>query len=949
MRRIFTFTLHHFYSLLFFLTLSLPGLSQSGGTVSGVIKDSDYNEGLPGARIYLEGTKLGAMTDPDGSYSISKIPQGSYNIIFESFGYLSDTLKNVSVSEGQTLTFDRTLEPEIAEGEIVEIIIERNTGSDIHVMEEKKTSDQVTEVIGSREIGRTAASNTADVAKRVPGITIQEGRFVIVRGLSQRYNAVMLNNALAPSSEADIKAFSFDIIPSAMIDRMVIYKTGAPELPGEFAGGVIKIFTKNMPDRTSLRVSYTAGFRQYTTSQGFREQVQGDKFFLGFDDGTYSVDNIPGSMPNSTITAGNRNELIGINGLLNNSVFLPQSGKAPVDARLSLNFSGKLDLGKKARLGTETIVNYSNTYSRMEIFRGGYNKYIREYAKVDTLYVDYDTQYSHAVNLGVLHNWALKIDDKHLVEFKNLFNQLGNSVYTFREEIYKEGLGFYRNDHFLRNLFRTMYSGQLSGSHELKSIRTKVEWTGGYSSALRDAPDFRRYRQQRKLTTPNAPLTTVVQQNVNPFFLGRLYSKTDEDVWMASANVEHRLKFTWGDSLRPLLRTGFYAENKERDFRVRNLGYRSNGNENALGRLPLEELFSPATFSSHTGLFIGELSNPSYSYGAGNRLIAYYLGVEVPVSKRLSIYPGLRVENNRQTLNSFDSETGDPVNVFNPIVRYLPSVNITYALKPDTALIRLAYAETLNRPEFREIAPLNYFDFDLNQSVMGNPKLLTPKIHNYDARYEYYPRAGETNSIGVFYKRFINPIETYFVESSNPVITYNNAKFARSIGVEVEVKKSMMGVFDFRGLENFSVALNGALINSKIDIGQSAIQSAQRQMQGQSPYIVNGAIYYNNAKLGWQVNAIYNIIGRRIFLVGNTQGYPDVYEMPRHALDLTSSVSIGRFLEARVTVQNVFNQKFLFVQDANEDGRFEREAVNDQVIIGYKTGRYITVGLTGKF
>lgn len=945
----FALTLSKFFLFAFLFNPSFNSSAQTGTSFSGVILDAVDSTSLPGASVFLENTNYGTMADGDGKYEVSKFPAGTYNLIFMSYGYVTDTLKNVTIAAGSPLTFNRYMRPDIYQMETVEIIGERNMGSDVSVMEEKKNNDQVTEVIGSKEISRTAASTTADVAKRVPGITIQDGRFVIIRGLSQRYNAVMLNNALAPSSESDIKAFSFDIIPSSMIDRMVIYKTASPELPGEFAGGAIKIYTKNVPEKTSLTVGYGVGMRQFTTSRTFKEQTQGDKFWLGFDDGTYNNENIPGSIPNLANTPARRNELVRINGLFRNDVFLPGTKKAPLDQRVNLNFTGKIDLGEKARLGNVTIVNYSNTYSRIAIFRGGYNKYNKEFKRPEPTYIDNDLQHSHAVNMGVMHNWGLRINKNHQVEFKNLFNQLANSSYTFREENNFEQ-GFYRNDYFLKNLFRTMYSGQLTGSHKFNAIRTKAEWTAGYSQALRNSPDFRRYRQQRDLLDPSAPLNTVIQTNVNPYFLGRLYSKTNENIKMASLNLEHVLKYTWGDSLQALVRGGMYVESKDRTFNVRNLGYRASfGNESNLSMLSLEELFAPQNFNSQSGLLIGEQSNPSFSYTAGNQLYAYYIGVEIPLTKRINIYPGLRVEDNIQTLNSFDANNGQPVVVDNHIVRYLPSVNISYALKKDTSLIRFAYAETVNRPEFREIAPLNYFDFEFNQSIIGNPKLKTPKIHNLDLRYEYYPRAGETYSIGLFYKRFINPIETYFVESNNPVFTFDNADFARNVGVEIEVKKSLMDMFNFGMLKNISLALNGAVIESKIDVGNSPVQNQQRQMQGQSPYIVNAAVYYNNEKLNWQVNAIYNIIGKRIFIVGNTIGYPDVYEMPRNALDLTSTLGIGKYMELRVTLQNVFNPQFTFMQDANEDGKFDKTGANDQLMIAYKTGRYFTCGITGKF
>lgn len=265
-------------------------------------------------------------------------------------------------------------------------------------------------------------------------------------------------------------------------------------------------------------------------------------------------------------------------------------------------------------------------------------------------------------------------------------------------------------------------------------------------------------------------------------------------------------------------------------------------------------------------------------------------------------------------------------------------------------MLRLAYFQSVNRPEFRELAPFAYYDFNFNNVLYGNDSLQIATIHNADFRWEFYPTPNEIISVGAFYKYFLNPIEMFFVPGSGSGgtrnFTFDNAAFAKSIGAEVEIRKSMQEVFTQKFLQDFSLLVNASYIISEVELGSKAIgQQNNRPMMGQSPYIVNTGIYYDNKESQLQVNALYNVIGKRIFAVG-TFGTPDIYEMPRNVVDLNISKGIGKHFSIKCSVQDILNNRVWLLQDSDENGLLDNR---DETVMEFKRGTYFTLGVNAKF
>jgi len=940
----------------FLLINNVSELYAQTASISGKIFDGTNNLGLPGASVIIEGTTQGTVTDMDGNFKISGIAPGTVKLKVSYIGYVTQISEPIVVKAGQQQSVFFTLKENINQLQEAQIVGQRTTHTDNAVLMEVRKSDQIVNGVSSQQISKSQDRTASEVLKRVPGITVMENGFVLIRGLNERYNVTMLNGIVAPSMEADKKAFALDVIPSSMLDRVLVYKTGAPELPGEFAGGVIRIVTKNVSDEDQFSVGYTTNYRANTTFKDFYQAPKGSKDWIGKDDGTRSL---PGAFPDNLYDVQSSEQLTELGRMLPNAWTAAKIKAAP-DQRFSTTFVKNLKIGK-IKAGNITSIQYGLTYESYSADNYSYNAYDEVKQKSDTIYAYKDDLYKENVRLSIIHNWSFFLSPKTKLEFRNFFFQQGSNQSIIREgSNYEEGSLV--KSYAFRYQERTMYSGQLHGSHDMNADRSVLDWTAGYSYSHSAEPDFRRIRTKKDLsaTSDTIPYQVIIAPSASTLDAGRFYSDMNEHVVTGAMNFEHKLK-SRKEALIPKFRTGFYTEYKQREFSARWMSYTAakiGYFDNSLLYQPLDQIFSGQNINDSTGFELEEGTNPSDRYDASNAMLAGYAGVTWPFTAKLIVSGGVRVEYNRQQLQSH-TYSDKLITIDNPITSVLPSVNVSYNFT-EKSLIRAAYARTVNRPEFRELAPFSYYDFTFNNVLIGNSDLLTPSIDNYDLRYELYPTMSEVISIGGFYKSFTNPIEMFFVPGGGSGgtrnFTYGNAEKAVSLGIEIEVKKYFISLFDTTGkdqsafvtkfLARTGVSFNAAFIDSKVSLGEDAVgQSQDRPMMGQSPYIFNAGYFFSNVEKKFQVTLLYNIIGKRIYAVG-TYGTPDIYYMPRNTFDVTVTKGIGKYLELKAGVQDIFAENEVYRQDSNENGKIDS---NDETVFSIRRGAYYSLGINLKF
>jgi TonB-dependent receptor len=377
------------------------------------------------------------------------------------------------------------------------------------------------------------------------------------------------------------------------------------------------------------------------------------------------------------------------------------------------------------------------------------------------------------------------------------------------------------------------------------------------------------------------------------------------------------------------LKAGANYQHKKRSFHSRLIGSVAYSNPPDIFYQQPSEIFSGQNiFFDQTppfnedGITYRDNTAAKDSYDGEDKILAGYLGLKIPVTPRLNIYGGVRMEKFSRRISNFYEKTArlnsDSLDIRADTVNFFPSVNVTYNLN-EKNLLRFSYGKTINRPEFREMSELEYQDFDLFAIIHGNDTLRSAYIDNYDVRYEWYPAQGQIVSLAAFYKKFKDPIEVFLIPSGTGYdYKPGNTQSAYSMGLELDVRKQFLelGKADnfLRYLKNLTVIFNTSLIKSEINTSQQGFAlDKKRIMQGQSPYIVNLGLNYTSEVSKLSVDINYNKLGKRIAYVG-TPLNPNTWELPRNSLDLTVQKQLGKRITLKAGVKDLLNEPLRFVQ-----------------------------------
>lgn len=888
----------------------------------GTVVDAETGETLIGALIEVEDSEQKAISDLSGNFSFSGLPAGIYTLKASYMGYVTATVQGESRDEGASApSVVIAMQPDEQQLQGITVTAEERRNTGVALVRITRESPVIITSISAEEISRTQDSNAGEIIRRVPGVSLIEDKFVMVRGLSQRYNNVWMNGGAVPSSEADSRAFSFDIVPSSQIDNLTIIKSPASEYPADYSGGFIIITTKDVPDDNGLTFSVGGNFND----RSFKDFISYNARLRPLRGGiSGAMNTFPGTDGVDLLT----------NGLDNNWSLRRRNPVSDLKLSASLNRRWELPGGE---LGLIAAANFSEEYRiQADMLNNLFGAYDYQNGRSNYLRRSVDDQYNDNMRLGAMLNLTYLSDGGDKFQFKNIFNRIDNSRYTWREGISAQSDRERSAEYYYRS--RNTYSGQLSGEHGFGE-RNTFDWCAGYSYADRIIPDRRRYM-----------VDDSIEERVFALNTGNDASRewTDLREHIVSAALNDKFEFeTAGAS--SYVKAGVYGEYRTRRYRTRNFIYNWNVYDNTLPsgfkNFDPVELLGDEAYFGEDGLHLLEQFQMRNNYRGNNLLGAAYVTTSLTFGK-LGILAGLRFEHNDMELisNTRDYEVSERSRhyVSDDI---FPSANLTWRFN-DKHSLRLSYGRSINRPEFREVSSSVYYDFDLASSVQGNTELRNCYVDNFDLRYEFYPEQGEMISVALFYKYFDSPIEwTYTVSGGTDLIySYKNALSANNYGIELDVRKSL----SFIGLDNLYLSFNGALIRSRVNFEPGSLEE-DRPMQGQSPYLVNAGLFYTSDALGLDVSLLYNRIGKRIIGVGRSEGttgsddvikVPDSYEMPRNSVDFNISKDFGKHLELKLYVKNILGEPVVYKQ-------FEGDI--EQLTRWYQPGRNAGISLVLKF
>jgi TonB-dependent receptor len=977
-----TFTITYFL-----IHLSLSVFSQNG-TLSGKIIDKTTGEEIIGAVVKIEGTNTATTTDLSGNYLL-KAPAGKHTISCYFISYRKVIINNMVIKEGENAVLDFTLESNNVEIKevVIEAVQQRNT--DASLISIQKKSFAVQDGISAQQMARTGSNNAAESMKQMTGANVEDGKFMVMRGLGDRYSIAQLNGLPIPSSDPYRNASSLDLIPSSFVDNIVTTKTFTPDQPGNFAGGNLNISTKSFPEKPYVNVSVSQSFNTLSSlNNDFLTYQGGANDWRGVDDGTRKV---PDLVLNDSVRD-----------LLNSSLYLRARNKSEnyESERQLFNtsakaFSNELVAQKTSELNNESgfpyqlkqVFGLNNNYQRTPLNNnysisagkriawnnieigmtagGNYQRNFTHYnnGEINT-FINTNSEKLFAYQalketksidnpqLGGLANVAIKIAKKHSIGVTGIYSNDAEKVSrqqtgSFMGQVSDSRAQF--NTNVLEFTQRELKTIVLNGSHSFNVLHgLDIDWSVSNTQTRQYEPDLRYFAYTSVKDTADSVAadgslvryldTAYYMNNAEFAFPYHFYRDLKDKQQQAKidftlhVNKSQTFKIKWG---------GYYSDTQrnfeEYRFQMNNTGIQSsqkllldNFNGDLIAFLNSDNFGITDTLYNSSGAvtryatgwhYINQVNNRNFYTGSQNIAAAYAMTVFSPF-KNFKVITGARVEStnlnvaSRDTNAIFYSINGDSIT--DPgklkLVDLLPSINTVYTLT-ENSNIRLAYSQTIARPNMRELAPFEQFDTKNGFFNLGNPGLKRTLINNFDIRYELYTRPGEIIAVSAYYKTFKDPIIRAFnPKATIPELSFVNVDKAEVLGAEFEFRKSLDFISPF--LHNFYLNTNLTLIKSRVDIPAQEIENsknvdstynlASRPFQGQAPYIVNAILTYANPKIGHESSLSFNVSGAKLYSI-SLFATPDVYEAPVPLLNFKTTQNIGKYWQISFTMRNLLN------------------------------------------
>jgi outer membrane receptor protein involved in Fe transport len=901
------------------LTPSLRG--QDVGRIVGRIVDAGTGAGLSDVGVQVVGTTLGTTSGVDGRFTLVRVSAGTVTLQARRIGFGAKTVTGLQLLAGQAIEQSISLDPAAVTLTTQVVTAEAERGSVADALDRQRSATGVVNSVTQEQIARSPDSDAAQAVQRVSGVTVQDGRYVFVRGLGERYTTTSLNGARLPSPEPERKVVPLDLFPSGLLQSVTTSKTFTPDQPGDFSGASVDIRTREFPANRQFTTSFTVGYNSAATRKNvlYAPGVGGEAFALA---------GAGRDLPGPVRAAGN---LTGVtqpqqNDLINSFRNVWQAGQQ--SGAPSTLFSATLG-GSDPIFGQQIGYILSGTYSYNQEVQADQQRAFARPGSEPGQAVEYDhfqgTTGRTSALWGGLFNLSTLLGSRSRLSLNNTYNRTSdNAARVETGSLENEGIPV--TIERLDYVERSVWSSQLAGEHDLG--RHRFDWSGSASRVTRDQPDRSEIVYQLA-TNPATSEQALLWVNAAGEGAVRTFGELDERSFEGRGN--YQLQFGPPER-QQTIKVGALARYTDRDADTRAYGMIATVMPLEERMLPPEEIFGgrfTAPDSARLGLRpLGQ----GGVYTAQDQLSAGYVMADLGFNDRLRFITGARVEYSSVDVNA-TSTLGERIPTQREFTDVLPSLAVNYKL---TALqnLRFSASRTLARPEYRELAGITTRDVIGGVLLQGNPDLVRTRIDNADVRWEWYPSPGEVLSFGVFAKRFNDPIERVFrlTSAAAGLITWGNADAATNYGVELELRKGLGFLGD--GLAPFTASTNVTVMESEIDLGGSQLGSTnpKRRMVGQAPYVVNAGLTYTSTSGATSATLLYNRIGERIVEAG-VSPLPDVVDKPRDVLDLSLRFPLLGALSGRFDARNILDARYLVTQ-----GDVTRES--------YRVGRVFQAGLT---
>ena len=934
------------WTFLILLGLSIHNSFAQKGDLTGKVIDKEINDVLPFANVQVKGTTIGTTTDFEGIYTL-KMDPGVYTVSFSFIGYETVEITEVIIKAGQETTVNASIGP--LSNQLEEIVITTRTSDNTEaaILDVQKKSVNLIDGMSSQAFKKVGASNLVNAVRNVPGVSVQGGKYVYVRGLGDRYTKSILNGVDIPGLDPDRNTVQMDIFPTNILDNVQVIKSSTADLPADFTGGMVNIVTKDMPTKEEFSVSvgiqvnpemhFNSDFLTYEGSST-------DK--LGFDDGMRSL---PISRQQYIPSPSENNQLLTIVTQQFNPEMKAKKEKSYMDANLGFTYGNQYNVGSDKQLGFLAAGSYREEYIFFEDFENGnYRK------SADKSVTELSLAKGQVGDVGRnnilwsgLAGLTLKTPkSKYKLTAMHIQNGLSTAGYLNQEILFADAVEVYKDN--LEYKQSQISNALLSGKHSNDDGSWVTEW--------KISPTYSRIDDKDARVAPFQYEEDEDIYSISPSSAGnpsRIWRNLEEINGVGTLNVQKRHQLFKKQA--KLIFGGAYTY-KERDFSIDNYRIRIQGGQaqqlygDADGLLLDENLW---TVNTKKGSYLEGNFEPANTYNSIQTVAAAFISEEFQITQKLKSILGLRFEKfdlYYTGQNNFGDVVYDEEKVLDKADLF-PSLNLIYSVN-DESNARLSYSRTTARPSFKEASITQIFDPLSSTTFNGNIDLQPTYIDNFDVRYERFGSNAQMFAVSGFFKNFIDPIElSYFLAAPDQFQPLNLGN-AIVYGVEFEIRKDFN--FISESLKDLSFNMNFSLIESELEMGEDELEARRlslregeeledtRELQGQSPYLINVGLNYGNEDNGWQAGLFYNVQGETLEVVG-TGDVPDVYTMPFHSLNFNLSKSFGKNSSSNINfgIKNILND--------DAESHYQSYKAEDEIFTKLTPGRGFTLGYAYKF
>lgn len=963
--------------------LNQAGRAADAGIVAGTVTDSELGTRVRGAVIEFDDTEWMAVSDVNGRFTIRGVAAGLYDVTISHRNFQPARIRGVVVVSGDVVNLDLGLHPRsssLEELDAFEFTFEDVQTGEMKLLGDRQRSASVSDAIGEEAFSRLGLGDAAQAMSKVTGATVVDGKYVIIRGLGDRYSNTLLNGAAVPSADPDRRAVQLDQFPAEVLESIVTTKSFTPDQPGDFSGGSVNLRTKNFPERFFVKMGMGMGYHENATGKNVMTIPGGGRDWLAMDDGTRRRPELPDVIPaevTARIAAGQGNfgpaeELDRITRLFHNPTYFParKKGDYPfnfdfslgdqivLSQRASLGYIGSFTYGRGVRHSTEgTSARYSQGSSDLtdprfvdprviyspDLNLLGWGERVRAEGVGIVLNQPLElgvTRTAWEVSWGAFGQLALKLGADHEFVLRFFHNQSADDVIRrgVGEATRSDGGRFWEIYDFLYTE-RGTSSLQLEGQHAFARLGDlQVAWRASLARSTQDQPDFRQISYFYDFDFQQFASAAGVGNN-------RIFRELDDRNFDLGLDLTLPLE-RWG--LRgSFLKAGLAYLDGEREYEE--FAYRwsqSIRDLRSLQEWPGQVGIVARTDNSVTfGNTLRNITGSLADYRADKTISAGYLMMDWAIVDRWRAIFGVRAEKSeittgrlRQSTAAFRSGEIDQTD-------WLPAASVVYTVR-DNMNVRAAYGRTLARPEYRELANIRVQNPFNDEFYTGNPELQITLIDNYDLRWEWFPRPGELVAASMFYKSMRNPIEVAAIPRIGS-ISPQNVDRGKVYGVELEYRQDLDLYWE--PLRFFSLGANLSLMDSEISIPEGELATIRsfdpqaddtRELLEQSPYIINLDLTYNQYERGTRATLAFNVFGDRLALVQDGV-LPDIMERSSPQLDFIFSQEIRSRWSFKFTARNLLG--------SDREKSFDDFSGNRFLYERSEPGRSFSVGLSYTF